>query len=128
MELELDERELEASLREQVERRNYAAAVSMAERLEKPKESIKELQEAAIKQYITEYRNAQGAMALAHEFGFSDDEIDRLLEAILGEARKSEGKRPPWAGNRYDVKTTKYFDIEEWIAHYGRTLKRTGSR
>jgi hypothetical protein len=126
--MELEGRELEASLREQIEQRNYAAAVSLAERLEEPKERVKELQEAAIKQYITEYRNAQGAVALAQQFRFTDDEVDRLLEAILGEVKRSEGKRPPWAGKRYDVKTMKYFDIEEWISRYGRTLKRAGSR
>jgi hypothetical protein len=126
--MELEDREQEASLREQIERRNYTAAASIAERLEEPKEKIKELQEAALKQYITEYRNAQGAMALAQEFRFTDDEIDRLLEAIIEEVKGSEGKRPPWAGKRYDIKTMKYFDIEEWIAHYERTLKRTGIR
>jgi len=126
--MELEGRELEASLREQIDRGNYAAAVSLAERLEEPKERVKELQEAAIKQYITEYRNAQGAVALAQQFRFTDDEVDRLLEAILGEVKRSEGKRPPWAGKRYDVKTMKYFDIEEWISQYGRTLKRAGSR
>ncbi len=115
-------------MREQIERRNYTAAASIAERLEEPVEKIKELQEAAIKQYITEYRNAPGAIALAQEFRFTDDEIDRLLEAIIEEVEGSEGKKPPWAGKRYDIKTMKYFDIEEWIAHYGKTLKRTGSR
>ena len=124
----MEDRGLEASLREHIEQRNYPAAVSMAERLEEPKERVKEFQEAAIKQYITEYRNGPGAIALAQEFRFTDDEIDRLLEAIIEEVKGSEGKRPPWAGKRYDVKTMKYFDIEEWIAHYGRTLKRTGSR
>ncbi|MFB0505095.1 MAG: hypothetical protein ACETWT_00025 [Thermodesulfobacteriota bacterium] len=126
--MELEESELEASLREHIERRNYAAAASMAERLEEPKEKIKELQEVAIKQYITEYRNAPGAIALAQEFRFTDDEIDRILGAILEEAKGSEGERPPWAGKRYDIKTMKYLDVEEWIAHYARELKRAGSR
>ena len=126
--MESEERDLEASLRDQIERRNYAAAASMAERMEEPAERMKELQEAAIKQYITEYRNGPGAMALAQEFQFSDDEIDRLLEAIIEEVRTRGEEKPPWAGKRYDIKTMKYFDIEEWIEHYRRTLKRTGSR
>ena len=115
-------------MREHVERRNYAAAASMAERMEEPAERIKELQEAAIKQHITEYRNVLGAMALAQEFRFTDDEMDRLLEAIIEEVRARGEEKPPWAGKRYDIKTMKYFDIEEWIVHYRRTLKRTGSR
>ncbi len=126
--MELDERELEASLEEQIGRRNYAAAVSMAERLEKPNERVRELQEAAIKQHITEYRNAPGAIALAQEFRFTDDEIDRLFEAIIEEVRANGGQKPPWAGKRYDIKTMKYFDIEEWITNYGRDLKRAVSR
>ena len=121
--MEVGEKEGEVLLREQIERRNYAAAASLAEHLGEPQERIRELQEAAIKQYITEYRNAQGAIALAQEFRFSDDEIDRLLEAIMGEAKESEGKKPSWAGKRYDVKTTKYLDVEEWIARYERELK-----
>lgn len=124
----MEERELEASLREHIERGNYTAAVSIAEQLQEPKERIKELQEAAFKQYITEYRNGPGAIALAQEFRFTDDEIDRLLETITEEARGGGGKRPPWAGKRYDIKTMKYLDVEEWISHYGRELKRTGTR
>ena len=126
--MEVEERDLEASLREQIERRNYAAAASMAQRLEKPTESIKELQAAAIKQHITEYRNGPGAMALVEEFRFTADEIDRLLVAILEEVRATEGKRPHWAGKRYDAKTVKYLDIEEWISQYGRMLKQAASR
>ena len=122
--MEGEERDLEGPLREQVERGNYAAAASMAEQLEKPTERIKELQEAAIKQYITEYRNASGAMALVQEYRFTDDEIDRLLEGILEEARRSEGKKPPWGRKCFDAKTMKYLDIEEWISQYGRALKR----
>lgn len=124
----MEERELEASLREHIERGNYAAAVSIAEQLQEPKERIKELQEAALKQYITEYRNAQGAIAMAQEFRFTDEEIDRILGAILEEVRGSGGKRPSWAGRRYDIKTMKYLDVEEWIARYGRELKRAGNR
>jgi len=121
---ELEDRELEASLREHIERRNYAAAASVAERLEEPVERIRELQEAAVKQYITEYRNARGAIALVQEFRFTEDEIDRLFEAIVKEAGGSGEKSPSWTGRSYDVKTMKYLNIEEWIAHYGKELKR----
>ncbi len=100
----------------------------MAEEQGEPEERTKELQEAALKQYITEYRNVQGAMALAQEFRFTDDEIDRILGAILEEVRGSGGKRPSWAGKRYDIKTMKYLDVEEWIARYGRELKWAGNR
>jgi hypothetical protein len=124
---EMEDREREALLREQTERRNHAAA-SMGEGQEEPEERAKELQEVALKQYITEYRNAQGAMALVQEFGFSDDQIDRIFGAILEEVKGSEGKKPPWVGKRYDIKTMKYLDVEEWIARYGRELKGAGNR
>lgn len=123
----MEERDLEASLREEVERRNYAAAASLAQQLEKPTDTIRELQRAAIKQYITEYRNASGAMALVQEFQFTADEVGRLLDAVLEEATASEGERPPWARKRYDAKTVKYLDVEEWISQYGATLKRAAS-
>jgi hypothetical protein len=123
----VEERDLEASLREEVERRNYAAAASLAQQLQKPTEDIRELQRAAIKQYITEYRNAPGAMALVQEFQLTADEVSGLLDAILEEARASEEERPPWARKRYDAKTVKYLDVEEWISQYGATLKRGAS-
>ena len=112
---------------EEVERRNYATAVSFAQQLEKPTETIRDLQRAAIKQYITEYRNAPGAMALVQEFQFTADEVGGLLDAILEETKASEGERPPWARKRYDAKTVKYLDVEEWISQYGATLKRAAS-
>ncbi len=126
--MEVGEKEGETLLKEQIERKNYAAAVSLAEHLGEPQERITELQEAAIKQYITEYRNAPGAVTLAQEFRFADDEIERLLQAIIQEGKASEGKKPPWAGKRYDTKTMKYLDVEEWITHYGKELKRGVSR
>jgi len=126
--MEVEERELEARLKEQIERRNYAAVVALAQQLGKPAEIIKELQGGAIKQYIIEYRNAPGATALIQEFRFTADEVDRLLEAILEEVKATEGKRSPWAGRRYDAKTMKYLDIEEWVSQYGRTLKQAASR
>lgn len=124
----MEDREREALLREQIERRDHAAAASVAEGQGESEERTKELHETALKQYITEFRNAQGAMALAQEFDFSDDEIDRILGAILEEVKGSGGKRPSWAGRRYDIKTMKYLDVEEWIARYGRELKRVGNR
>jgi predicted transcriptional regulator len=124
----VEETEREDSLEEQVERRNYVAAVPIAQRLGEPQERIRELQQAAIKQYITEYRNVPGTMALLERFQFADDELDRLLEAIIEEVRRSEGKKPSWAGKRYDTKTTKYLDVEEWIARYGNELKRARRR
>jgi hypothetical protein len=123
----VEEHELEASLREQMERRNYAAAVALAQRLEKPAETIRELQEAAIKQYITEYRNAPGAMALLGQFRFTAQEVERLLDAILQEAARAGQKRPSWAKKRYDAKTMKYLDVGEWISQYGAALKRAAS-
>jgi hypothetical protein len=119
--MKLEDRELEASLKEHIERRNYAAAASVAERLEEPVERVRELQEAAVK------RNARGAIALVQEFRFTEDEIDHLFEAIVKEAGGSGEKSPSWTGRSYDVKTMKYLNIEEWIAHYGKELKQAGS-
>lgn len=121
--VEGEERELE----EQLGRRNYAAAVALAQRLEKPPETIRGLQEAAIKQYITEYRNALGAMALLGQFRFTAQELERLLNAILQEAGRAGQERPSWAKKRYDAKAMKYLDIEEWISQYGAALKRAAS-
>lgn len=67
-------------------------------------------------------------MALVQEFRFTVDEIERLLGAIGEEVRAAEGKRPPWAGKRYDAKTVRYLDVEEWISQYGRMLKQAASR
>jgi hypothetical protein len=123
----VEEHELEASLRELLEHRNYTAAVALAQRLEKPLETIRELQRDAIKQYIVEYRNAPGAMALLEQFQFTAQEVERLLDDILQEAGRAGQERPSWAKKRYDAKAMKYLDVEEWISQYGAALKRAAS-
>ncbi len=114
----------EQELKEQIERRNYAAALALGQRLGKPPETIRELQEATIKQYVTEYRNAPGAVVLVEQFGFTVQEVGQLLDAILQEASGTGGEKPPWARKRYDAKAMKYLDMEEWISQYGAALKR----
>jgi hypothetical protein len=121
--MEKEEREIE----EQIERRNYLSAVSIAQRLGKSHEAIRELREAALKQYIIEYRNVPGAVALVGQLQFPADEVDRLLEAILQEASRDQDKTPSWAKKRYDAKAMKYLDIEEWISRHRAALKRAAS-
>ena len=118
--MEKEERDME----EQIERRNYLSAASLAQRLGKPHEVIRELQEAALKQSIVEHRNMPAAVVLVGEFQFTAGEVDRLLGAILEEARAQQDQTPGWAKKRYDPKTMKYLDIEEWISRYGADLKR----
>jgi len=97
-----------------IQTRNYVRAVSIAESIGKPAGEIKELQQKSIEQFIIEYRNPQGAIALAEEYHFTRDGIDQLLSDILQEA---EGKKG-FDRSQYDIKTMRYLTLEEWIREY----------
>jgi len=102
--------ELDGAIRE----RNFARAVMIAESKGESKHEIKTLQQKALKEFILENRNPQGAKALAEEYHFSKEDIEELIKEILEEA-KGKGildKR------QYDINTKQYLTLEEWIREY----------
>jgi hypothetical protein len=101
-------------LEEAVQDRNYVRAVRIAESIGKPAGEIRELQQEAIKQFIVEFRNPQGAIALAEEYHFVREDVDQLLRGILQEAEGKEGLDR----KQYDIKTMRYLTLGEWIKEY----------
>jgi hypothetical protein len=82
--------------------------------IDRPEGEIKELQQKTIKQLILEFRNPQGAIALAEEYLFTREEIDQLFRSILQEAKEKKilDKR------QYDIKSRRYLTLAEWIKEY----------
>lgn len=104
-------------LEEAIQGKNYVRAVRIAESIGKPAGEIRELQQKAIEQFIIEYRNPQGAIALAEEYHFAREDLVQLLRDILQEAeeKKISGKR------QFDIKTMRYLTLDEWIKEYFKT-------
>ncbi len=99
---------------EAIRGKNYARAVAIAKSKGEPFQEIKDLQRKALKEFILESRNPQGACALLEEYQFNEKEIDQLIREILEEARQGGllDKR------QYDIKTKRYLSLEEWIREY----------
>lgn len=96
------------------ERRNFVRAVNIAKVLGRPQEEIRLLQMQAIKQYILEYRNPQGAIDLIKEYQISQEELHKLLEEVFQELKE----RGYTERRQFDIQTMDYLTIERWIAQY----------
>jgi len=106
-------RQLEASLRDGIERKNYVRAVRLAQKLGYPDSEVRQLQELALKQMAGDYRNGLALRHLAREWGFSRADVANLLMAALDEyERLSDKKRLQPA---YDVKSGQYLTLRQWV-------------
>jgi len=101
-------------LEEAIQNKNFVRAVRIAESIGKSADEIKELQQKAFEQFIIEYRNPQGAIALAEEYHFAREDVDQLLRGILQEAEGKKGLDR----RQYDMKTMRYLTLGEWIKEY----------
>jgi hypothetical protein len=107
-------RELEEAIRN----KSYARAEKIARTLGIPSDEIRELQKKAIRQFIVEFRNPQGAMALAEEYSFGKEDVKELLRTILQEVNQgNEGERSS-GKKQFDIRTMRYLTLEEWIREY----------
>lgn len=101
---------------EEALQKNYVRAVRIAESIGKPQGEIRELQREAIEQFIVEFRNPQGAIALAKEYHFVKEDLDQLFRGILEEA----GEKKCLEKRQFDIKTMRYLTLAEWIKEYFR--------
>lgn len=101
-------------LEEAKEKRNFVRAAKIAEELGKPKEEVKQLQLQAIKQFIIEYRNPQGAMSLVKEYRLNQEEFLHFLEEIRQELKE----RGDIERRQFDIQTMDYLTLESWINQY----------
>lgn len=97
--------ELEAALRY----KNFVRAEVLARQLKKPDHEIKELQKKALHQFIVEFRNAEGVLALAQEYKFTKEELGSFLRQLLSSSPGAE---------QFDVKTMNFLNLQEWLQKY----------
>ena len=110
-----DEKEqLLRDFKEAVEQRNFCRAEKIARTINQNEEEISALQKKAIRQFIIEYRNPQGAIALAEEYRFTREDLNQFLMDILQEAREKKILEK----KQFDIKTMRYLTLEEWIKEY----------
>ena len=110
-------------LADAIERRNFARAERLARTLNRPRAEIRDFQEKAFRQFVVELRNPQGAIALAREFNFTEEDVDHLLTSILQEAKLAEQEGAVEYRRRFDMKTKRYLDLKEWIREYFKSRK-----
>ncbi len=111
------------ALTEAIECGNFVRAEGLARSLNRPEAEIRDLQGKAFRQFVVELRNPHGAIALAKEFNFSREDVDRLLQRIVEESRQEEEEGNEGSRRRFDMKTKRYLDLEEWIREYFKSGK-----
>jgi len=62
------------------------------------------------------YRNAHGTKHLARQYGFSKEEVKKVLEEFVDEIKKEGNTKT--LEPCYDYRTGKYLSFEEWMDHY----------
>ncbi len=101
-------------LEEAKEKRNFVRAAKIAEDLGMSPEEVKKLQLQAIKQFIVEYRNPQGAITLLKEYQLNREELNHFLQEILRELKeRGDNER-----RQFDIQTMDYLTLEKWIDQY----------
>ena len=103
-------------LNTEIERGHFVRAVIVAEGIGLPEEEIKPLRFKALGQMSAVYRNAYGTKYLARQYGFSREEVKKILEEFAGEIRNEGNSKP--LDPCYDYSTGKYLSFEEWMDHY----------
>lgn len=103
-----------SALQRAVENGDYARAVRVAQAMGRSAQEMKELQQKALEQFIVESRNPQGTLALAKEYGFTRDDLNKVLQKILEDARDKKIIER----RQYDTKTMRYLNLEEWIKEH----------
>jgi hypothetical protein len=113
-----EEQDVSKDLEETLKQKNFVRAERLARILNRSESEIRDYQEKAFRHHVMEVRNPQGAIALAREFNFTTEDVDQLLGKILLEASEKEAEGTVEARRRFDMKTKRYLDLEEWVTEY----------
>ena len=105
----------EEDIRFEIARHNFVRAVMLAQQHEYPQDKVQYLQRLALKQYASEYRNAQGLSNLIQEYGFSKAEVERILKEVLEE---HEVYAQNEASRQYDINAMRHITLGEWIENF----------
>ena len=94
---------------------NFVRETMLAERANSPREEVLALQEAALRQYLVEYRNLPGFLRLLREYGYAGarDLVDELLDELEGDGKVV-----------YSSAFSKYLSLREWLEAVRGCLKR----
>lgn len=106
----------EEALQRAIAQRRFVYAATIAERLDYPKEKLRQLRELAIRQMACEYRNAAATRCLVREWGFSRTDLEDLLVTAVDELESSSGKIR--SERCYDSASGKYLTLREWVDHF----------
>ncbi len=82
--------------------------------MEKGVQGLEDSQRRAIKKFIIDYRNPQGALFLVKELGLTPLDYSSLLQEIIAEAEK----RNMLDRRQFDIQTMRYLTLREWIEEY----------
>lgn len=96
------------------EHHNYVRAVLLAQKHHCSTDSIRNLQELAIRQYASEYRNLPGLRNLIRDWEIPKDQVESILLSILEEQHSYALSEDSL---RYDIYTSKHINLKDWIVN-----------
>lgn len=101
-----DEPRIKQELEEALRLKNFVRAELLARQLKRPEQEIKELQKKALHQFIVEFRNAEGVLALAKEYQFTKEELGIFLRELMSQEAGTK---------QFDIKTMNFLNLQEWL-------------
>ncbi len=101
-----EEQKIAQEFEEALRLKNFVRAELLARQLKKPDKEIKELQKKALYQFIVEFRNAEGVLALAQEYKLSPEELGSFLRQLMSHSL---------APKQFDIKTMNFLNLQEWL-------------
>jgi len=112
----MDEKPNKEELKAEMDRGHYARAALLATSFGLPEEEIQDLRFKALWQMSAIYRNTPGTKTLAQQYGFSKEELSKILKQLAEEKRNDGDDKP--LEPCYDHATGKYLTFEEWIDQF----------
>lgn len=111
--------QLQAEMDQLLAKRNFVRAVSLAQKLELSEQRIRQLQQAAVQQYVLEYQNFAGAVQLLHDYGFTAIELNDLCTRISAQLTLSNQPTFSWQFGQ-----TAYLSVTEQVQQFFRRTRQ----
>lgn len=108
---------LEAELQKEKEARNYIRAAQLAEQAGLAEEA-RSLRKAALRQFLVEFNNFDGAAELISEYGLSEAEVQEVIQEAL-----SDGELERRRTFCFDKGKPSHLSIAEQIRRFSARLK-----
>lgn len=101
-----EEQKIAQEFEEALRLKNFVRAELLARQLAKPDQEIKELQKKGLHQFIVEFRNAEGVLALAQEYKLTPEELGSFLRQLMSLSP---------ATKQFDIKAMNFLNLQEWL-------------